>query len=161
YGFTLGQLYDTSADAPATAEDLVYAEPLERAAIEHSEEFSAAGIVVGGIVGAAVGVGLAVVLPPVLPSVDSAGWSIALAVGGILAGGAVGGVVGSFAGLPNGEKDPAEVAEGEDPFDHTVLPFLLPPVVLLVVIGIIVSFGTGLLRLGKSMLFIGPIEIAQ
>jgi hypothetical protein len=42
-----------------------------------------------------------------------------------------------------------------------VLPFLLPPVVVLVAAGIVVSFGTGLLRLGKSMLFIGPIEIAQ
>jgi hypothetical protein len=161
YGFTLGQLYDTSADAPAVGEDLVYDEPLERRAIEHSEEFSAAGILVGGIVGAAVGVGMAIVLPPILPNVDSQGWSIALAVGGILAGGAVGGIVGSFAGLPNSPIDPAEVAEGEDPFDHTVLPFLLPPVVLAVVIAIIVSFGTGLLRLGRSTLHIGPIEIAQ
>jgi hypothetical protein len=160
YGFTLGQLYDASADAPNTAGDLIYDEPLERAAIEHSEELSAAGILVGGITGAAVGVGLAVVLPPTLPNIDSQGWSIALAVGGVLAGGAVGGIVGSFVGLPSGPPDPAEIAEGEDPFDHTVLPFLLPPVVLIVVAGIIVSFGTGLLRLGKLMLQIGPIEIA-
>src|SRR6185503_4324806 len=118
YGFTLGQLYDASSDAPATGEDLVYDEPLERAAMEHSEDVGAAGILVGAIIGAAVGVGLAVVLPPTLPNIDSEGWSIALAIGGILAGGSVGGIVGSFAGLPNGPIDPAEVAEGEDPFDH-------------------------------------------
>jgi uncharacterized membrane protein YagU involved in acid resistance len=161
YGFTLGQLYDASADEPALAQDLVYDEPLERPAIAHSEDFGAAGIVVGAIVGAAVGIGMAVVLPPTLPNIDSQGWSVALAVGGILAGGAVGGIVGSFAGLPNGESDPAEIAEGEDPFDHTVLPFLLPPVVVLVIAAIIVSFGTGLLRLGKDHLEIGPIVIAQ
>ena len=161
YGFTLGQLYDSSADAPAVGEDVVYDEPLEKEAIAHSEDFGAAGILVGAIVGAAVGIGMAIVLPPTLQNIDSQGWSIALAVGGILAGGAVGGIVGSFAGLPSGPKDPAEIAEGEDPFDHSVLPFLLPPVVLIVAAAIIVSFGTGLLRLGKSMLFIGPIEIAQ
>jgi hypothetical protein len=161
YGFTLGQLYDASSDAPATGEDLVYDEPLDRAAMEHSEDVGAAGILVGAIIGAAVGVGLAVVLPPTLPNIDSEGWSIALAIGGILAGGSVGGIVGSFAGLPNGEIDPAEVAEGEDPFDHTVLPFLLPPVVLIVAAAIVVALGTGLLRLGKSVLHIGGIEIAQ
>ncbi len=161
YGFTLGQLYDASADEPALAEDLVYEEPLEGAAIAHSEDFGAAGIVVGAIIGAAVGVGMAVVLPPTLPNVDSQGWSVALAVGGILAGGAVGGIVGSFAGLPSGLHDPAEVAQGEDPFNHTVLPFLLPPVVMVVIGAIIVSFGTGLLRLGKDHMEIGPIVIGQ
>jgi hypothetical protein len=161
YGFTLGQLYDASADAPALGADLVYDEPLEREAIAHSEDFGAAGIVVGASIGAAFGVGMAIVLPPTLPNVDSEGWSIALAVGGILAGGAVGGIVGSFAGLPNAPTDPAELAEGEDPFNYTVLPFLLPTVVLLIAAGIIVAFGTGLLRLGRSMLYIGPIEVAQ
>jgi uncharacterized membrane protein YagU involved in acid resistance len=161
YGYTLGQLYDASADAPAVSEDLVYDEPRARAAIAHSEDFGAAGIVAGAAIGAAVGIGMAVVLPPVLPNVDSQGWSIALSIGGILAGGAVGGIVGSFAGLPNGESDPAELAEGEDPFDHTVLPFLLPPAVVVVIAAIIVSFGTGLLRLGKSSFEIGPIVIAQ
>ena len=112
YGFTLGQLYDSSADEPALAEDTAYDEPLERAAVEHSEEFGAAGILVGAVVGAAVGVGLAVVLPPTLPNIDFQGWSVALAVGGILAGGAVGGIVGSFAGLPSTPDDPAEVARG-------------------------------------------------
>jgi hypothetical protein len=161
YGFTLGQLYDASADEPALGEDVVYDEPLERMAVEHSEDFGAAGIVVGGVIGAAVGVGLAVVLPPVLPNVDFGGWSAALAVGGILAGGAVGGIVGSFAGLPSTPKDPAELAEGDDPFDHTWLPFLLPPFLVLVIAGIIVTFGSALLQMGKSMLIIGPIEIAQ
>ncbi len=161
YGFTLGQLYDASADEPNLSQDLVYDEPLERPALAHSEDFGAAGIIVGGVIGIAVGVGLAVVLPGMLPSIDTRGWSIALTVGGILAGGAVGGIVGSFAGLPNGETDPAEIAQGEDPFDHTVLPFLLPPVVVLVIVAIIVSFGTGLLRLGKDHVEIGPIVIAQ
>jgi hypothetical protein len=161
YGFTLGQLYDASADEPALAQDVVYDEPLERVAIAHSEDFGAAGIVVGGVIGAAIGVGMAVVLPPIVPSIDTQGWSIALAVGGILAGGAVGGVVGSFAGLPSGQTDPAELAQGEDPFNHTVLPFLLPPVVVVVIAAIIVSFGTGLLRLGKEHIEIGPIVIAQ
>jgi hypothetical protein len=123
YGFTLGQLYDSSADEPALAEDQAYDEPMERAAVEHSEEFGAAGILVGAVIGAAVGVGLAVVLPPTLPNIDFQGWSVALAVGGILAGGAVGGIVGSFAGLPSTPDDPSEVAEGPDPFDRNVLPF--------------------------------------
>jgi hypothetical protein len=158
YGFTLGQLYDASADEPALGEDLVYDEPLERPAIAHSEDFGAAGIVVGAVVGAAIGIGMAVVLPANVPNVDSQGWSIALAVGGILAGGAVGGIVGSFAGLPSTPSDPAE--EGEDPFNHTVLPFLLPPVVVLVVASLIVTFGETLLRFGKSMMHIGPIEVA-
>jgi hypothetical protein len=161
YGLTLGQLYDASADEPARAEDLVYDEPLEEPAIAHSEDFGAAGIVVGALVGAAVGVGLAVVLPPTLPNVDSEGWSIALAVGGILAGGAVGGIVGSFAGLPSAAPDPAEVALGEDPFDHSVLPFLLPPALIVLIASVIVSFGTGLLRLGKDHIQIGPIVIAE
>jgi NhaP-type Na+/H+ or K+/H+ antiporter len=92
------------------------------------------------------------------------GWSLALAVGGILAGGAVGGIVGSFAGLP---QTPPEVAEVDDegpldldPFDHNVLPFLIPPFLILVIAAIIVTFGEGLLQLGKSQLQIGPIEIA-
>ena len=42
-----------------------------------------------------------------------------------------------------------------------MLPFLLPPVVVLVIVGIIVSFGTGLLRLGKDHMEIGPLVIAQ
>jgi hypothetical protein len=160
YGFTLGQLYDASADEPALAEDTVYDEPLERAAVEHSEEFGAAGILVGGVVGAAVGIGLAVVLPPVLPNIDFQGWSVALAVGGLLAGGAVGGIVGSFAGLPSTPDDPAELAEGPDPFNFHVLPFLLPPFLVLVIAAIIVSFGSSLLQLGKTELHAGPIQIA-
>jgi hypothetical protein len=160
YGFTLGQLYDSSADEPALAEDTAYDEPLERAAVEHSEEFGAAGILVGAVVGAAVGIGLAVVLPPTLPNIDFQGWSVALAVGGILAGGAVGGIVGSFAGLPSTPDDPAEVAEGPDPFDRNVLPFLLPAFLMLIIGAIIVSLGSVLLQLGGSELHVGPITIA-
>ena len=132
-----------------------------RRAIEHSEDFSAAGILVGGLIGAWVGVALAVVLPPALPNVDFGGWSAALAVGGILAGGAVGGVVGSFAGLPQTPPEAEDAEAGPDPFQHTVLPFLIPPFLLLVVIAIISSFGSGLLQLGKSELEIGPIVIAK
>src|SRR5207253_1523498 len=106
YGFTLGQLYDASADEPALSQDLTYDEPLERLAVEHSEDFGAAGILAGGVVGAAVGTMMAVILPPTLPGVDFGGWEIALAVGGILAGGAVGGIVGSFAGLPQTPPEP-------------------------------------------------------
>src|SRR5918911_2960807 len=157
YGFTLGQLYDTSADEAAVASDLAYDEPLQRRAVEHSEDFGAAGIVVGAVVGAAVGIGMAIILPPVLPNVDFGGWSAALAVGGILAGGAVGGVVGSFAGLP---QTPPEVlddlAEGPDPFEHKVLPFLIPPLLIVIIAAIISTFGSGLLQLGKSEIEIGP-----
>jgi hypothetical protein len=161
YGFTLGQLYDPSADEPALAADLAYDEPLERRAIEHSEDIGAAGIIVGGVVGAAVGIGLAVVLPPIVPSIDTGGWSVALAVGGILAGGAVGGIVGSFAGLPQPPSEPVDVIDKPDPFDHKVLPFLIPPFLILLIGGVITTFGIGLLRLGRSEFEFGPIVIAQ
>src|SRR5918911_841914 len=161
YGFTLGQLYDASSDEPAVAADLAYEEPLQRRAVEHSQDFGAAGILVGGVVGAAVGIGMAIILPPVLPNVDFGGWEAALAVGGILAGGAVGGIVGSFAGLPHTPADPAEATQGPDPFERSVLPFLIPPFLVLVIAAIIVSFGSGLLRLGKNTFEIGPNGIAQ
>src|SRR5437879_4284136 len=118
YGFTLGQLYDASADAPAIGADTVYDEPLERMAVEHSEDFGAAGILLGGVVGAAVGIGMAVILPPTLPNVDFGGWQVALAVGGILAGGAVGGIVGSFAGLPQTPPELSDPDAAPDPFEH-------------------------------------------
>ncbi len=159
YGFTLGQLYDASADEPAVGSDLTVVEPFQREAVEHSEDFGAAGILAGGVIGAAVGIFMAVVLPPTLPSVDFGGWSVALAVGGILAGGAVGGIVGSFAGLPQTLPEPADPEEGPDPFEHNVLPFLIPPLLIVVVAAIITTFGTGLLQLGKSQLEIGPITI--
>jgi hypothetical protein len=151
YGYTLGQLYDPTATRPATAEDVGYDEPLEGAAVAHSETSSAAGIVVGAVVGAAVGIGLAVVLPPSLPAIDFGGWEIALAVGGLLAGGAVGGVVGSFAGLPSG-VEPTPEPDTTDPFQQVVLPFLIPPFLVLVIAAIIVSMGTILLRVSGSML---------
>ena len=155
YGFTLGQLYDSSSDelAAATLED-----PLNRQVVAHSEDVGAAGIVVGAIVGALVGVGLGIVLPPVLPNVDFGGWEAALAVGGILAGGAVGGIVGSFAGLPQAPPDPADV---DDPFRYHVLPFLIPPVVIVIIIAIITTLGTTLLQFGKTEIEIGPIVIAK
>lgn len=159
YGFTLGQLYDASADQPALASDLTYNEPLERLAVEHSEDLGAAGIVIGAVVGAAVGIGLAVVLPPTLPNVDFGGWEIALAVGGILAGGAVGGIVGSFAGLPQPPADPVDINDEPDPFEHNVLPFLIPPFIIVVIAAIIVTLGTTLLRFGKTEVLIGPISI--
>jgi hypothetical protein len=161
YGFTLGQLYDASADEPALGADLAYDEPLERRALEHSEDIGAAGIIVGGVVGAAVGIGLAVVLPPIVPSIDSGGWSVALAVGGILAGGAVGGIVGSFAGLPQPSSEPLDGTNPPDPFEHKVLPFLIPPFLVLAIAAVITTFGTGLLRLGKGQFEFGPIVIAQ
>jgi hypothetical protein len=158
YGFTLGQLYDASADQPATGADVAYDEPLERLAVEHSEDLGAAGILAGCVVGAAVGTMMAVVLPPTLPNVDFGGWQVALAVGGILAGGAGGGIVGSFAGLP--QTPPAELDEDTlDPFTHNVLPFLIPPFLIVVIAAIIVTFGEGLLQLGKSQLQLGPIRI--
>jgi hypothetical protein len=161
YGFTLGQLYDASADEPNVGADLSYEEPLEAVAVAHSEDFGAAGIVVGAIVGALVGVGLAIVLPPVLPNVDFGGWQAALAVGGILAGGAVGGIVGSFAGLPQTPPDPADLAEGADPFQYRVLPFLIPPTLIVIIAAIISTLGSGLLQLGKSEIEIGPITVAK
>ncbi|MBV8718048.1 MAG: hypothetical protein JO020_26090 [Chloroflexi bacterium] len=161
YGFTLGQLYDTSSDDAAIASDLTHDEPLQAVAVAHSEDFGAAGIVVGAIVGALVGAGLAIVLPPVLPNVDFGGWQAALAVGGILAGGAVGGIVGSFAGLPQTPPDAAELASGPDPFQYKVLPFLIPPALIVVIAAIISTLGTSLLQLGKSEFEIGPITIAK
>src|SRR5439155_6460071 len=161
YGFTLGQLYDASADEPAVGSDLAFVEPFQREAVEHSEDFGAAGILAGGVIGAAVGTFMAVVLPPTLPNVDFGGWSVALAVGGILAGGAVGGIVGSFAGLPQTPPEPVDPLseEGPDPFEHNVLPFLIPPLLIVVVAGIITTFGTGLLQLGKSEIELGPLTI--
>jgi hypothetical protein len=159
YGFTLGQLYDASADEPAVGSDLEFVEPLQREAVEHSEDFGAAGILAGSVIGAAVGIFMAVVLPPTLPNVDFGGWSVALAVGGILAGGAVGGIVGSFAGLPQTPPEVADLEEGPDPFEHNVLPFLIPPLLLVVVAAIITTFGTGLLQLGRSEIEIGPVTI--
>ena len=161
YGAVLGQLYDASADEPVLAHDVVHHEPLQRAAVAQSEAFGAAGIVTGAVVGAAVGVGMAVVLPPTLPNVDFEGWSVALGVGGVLAGGAVGGIVGTFAGLPSAAPAPDEAGHTPDPFDRTVLPFLIPPFLVLVIAAVIVSFGSGLLTLGKSTLAVGPIEITK
>ena len=161
YGFTLGQLYDASSDAPARAADMLYAEPLERQAVEQSEDLGAAGILAGGVIGAAVGTMMAVVLPPTLPNVDFGGWEIALAVGGILAGGAVGGIVGSFAGLPQTPPEvPDPLRDGLDPFDHKVLPFLIPPFLFLVIGAIIVTLGSGLLQLGRSELHVGSLQVA-
>ncbi|HEV7663661.1 MAG TPA: DUF6789 family protein [Chloroflexota bacterium] len=158
YGFTLGQLYDASSDEPALGEDLAYEEPLEQRAIEHSEDLGAAGILFGAFIGAAVGIMMAVVLPPTLPNVDFGGWQVALAVGGILAGGAVGGIVGSFAGLPQTESEPLDEMD-LDPFTHNVMPFLIPPFLMIVIAAVIVTLGEGLLQLGKSQVDIGPIKI--
>ena len=162
YGFTLGQLYDASADAPAVGDDLVYDEPLERDAVEHSEDFGAAGILAGAIVGAAVGVGMAIVLPPTLPNVDFGGWEIALAVGGILAGGAVGGIVGSFAGLPHDADRSGRACRGRWIRSTTrCCRSCCRRSCCSWSAAIVVTMGTGLLQLGKTMIQIGPIEIAQ
>ena len=161
YGAVLGELYDPSADEPALAQDVVSAEPLQYHAVRHSETFGAAGIVGGAVLGAAIGVGLAVVLRPTLPNVDLEGWSVALGVGGLLAGGAVGGIVGSFAGLPSAPPDPAEVASAPDPFARNVLPFLIPPFLVLLIAGVIVTFGSALLQMGKSTMHLGPIEVTN
>jgi hypothetical protein len=153
YGFVLGQLYDPTAGRPAVAADTVYDEPLESYAVAQSEVSSAAGIVVGAVVGAIVGVGMAVVLPPTLPAIDFSGWELALAVGGLLAGGAVGGVVGSFAGLPHEAPSTDSDGLGPDPFEHVVLPFLIPPFLAIVIAAAIILLGTTLLR-------VAPYEIA-
>lgn len=158
YGFTLGQLYDASADEPNLGADLVYAEPMERRAIEHSEDLGATGILFGAIIGAAVGIMLAVVLPPVLPNVDFGGWQVALAVGGILAGGAVGSIVGSFAGLPQTEPEPFTEFD-LDPFTHRVMPFLLPPLLLVIIAAVIITMGETLLQFGKSEIEVGSLRI--
>jgi hypothetical protein len=162
YGFTLGQLYDSAADTPDAAGELSYqAPPLQEAAVAHSQDFGAAGILAGAVVGALVGIVLALILPPSLPNVDFGGWEAALAVGGLLAGGAVGGIVGSFAGLPQPGPDPAELAEGPDPFQYRVLPFLIPPALIAVLAIIVSTLGTTLLQFGKTDIEIGPITIAK
>jgi hypothetical protein len=158
YGFTLGQLYDASADEANLGADLVYEEPMQRRAIEHSEDLGATGILFGAVIGAAVGIMLAVVLPPVLPNVDFGGWQVALGVGGILAGGAVGGIVGSFAGLPQTESE--EVSEFDlDPFTHRVMPFLLPPFLMIIIAAVIVTMGETLLQFGKTEIEIGSLRV--
>jgi hypothetical protein len=161
YGYTLGQLYDASADDIAVGGDLTYEEPLQQAAVAHSEALGAAGIVVGAIVGALVGTGLAIVLPPVLPNVDLGGWQAALAVGGLLAGGAVGGIVGSFAGLPQTPPEPVEIGDEPDPFQYRVLPFLIPPTLIVIIAAIITTFGSSLLQVGKSTFQVGDVEITK
>jgi hypothetical protein len=65
--------------------------------------------------------------------------------------------------LPQTPPEQAEVLaaeEGLDPFHHKVLPFLIPSFLILVIAAVIVTFGSGLLQLGKSELEIGPIRIA-
>ncbi len=162
YGFTLGQLYDSSSDTLDVAADLSYqTPPLQESAVAHSEDFGAAGIIIGAIVGALVGIVLAVILPPSLPNVDFGGWEAALAVGGLLAGGAVGGIVGSFAGLPQPGPDPAELAEGPDPFQYRVLPFLIPPTLIALLGIIVITLGTTLLQFGKTEVEIGPVTLAK
>jgi len=160
YGFTLGQLYDASSDETVDDTQLFDEEPRQRAAVAHSEDFGAAGIVFGAVVGALVGVGLAVVLPPVLPNVDFGGWEAALAVGGLLAGGAVGGIVGSFAGLPQAPPETADL-DDPDPFQFRVMPFLLPPLLLVIIAAIISTLGITLLQLGKSEVEIGSVVIGK
>ncbi len=153
YGGVLGQLYDPSASHPAVAADVAaHDDLLDRATAAQVETFEAAGIVVGAVIGACVGVALAVVLPPTLPAVDFGGWEVAMAVGGVLAGGAVGGVVGSFAGLPSTPVDAQAEATvpGQDPFQHVILPFLIPPFVAVIIAAIIVSMGTTLLRVAGA-----------
>ncbi|MBV9580758.1 MAG: hypothetical protein JO057_19430 [Chloroflexi bacterium] len=162
YGFTLGQLYDSASDSPDVAADLTYQQrSFQQTAVARSEDVGAAGIIVGAIVGALVGIALAVILPPILPNVDFGGWQAALAVGGLLAGGAVGGIVGSFAGLPQTVPDPAELAEGPDPFQYKVLPFLIPPALIVLLAAIVSTLGTTLLQFGKTDIEIGPVVIAK
>ena len=48
-----------------------------------------------------------------------------------------------------------------DPFHNNVLPFLIPPFLILVIAAIITFFGSGLLQLGKSSFEIGPIVVAK
>jgi hypothetical protein len=149
------------------AADTAYDEPLESYAVASSEVSSAAGIVVGAVVGIVVGVGLAVVLPPTLPAIDFSGWELALAVGGLLAGGAVGGVVGSFAGLPHEAPSTDSAGLGPDPFEHVVLPFLIPPFLAIVIGAAIILLGTTLLRVAAyevelplGIVISGPVLIA-
>jgi hypothetical protein len=46
-------------------------------------------------------------------------------------------------------------------FLHQVLPFLLPPIMLLVITAIVVALGAGLLLLGTSDFQLGPIVVAK
>lgn len=160
YGFALGQLYSSSADLPAVGEDLTYDEPMEGLVIGHAEEFSAAGIGIGAFVGVLFGVALSAILQPLLPNLDTGGWSVAIIAAGILAGGAVGSVIGSFAGLPSSPKDTAELALGEDPFEHRIVPFLIPVGVAILIAIIVVSFGSTLLTQSQYRLMVGGGEIA-
>jgi hypothetical protein len=145
YGWTLGKVYDPEEDTVSTDEGAYREEmDVDEAAIVHSEEFGAAGIVAGLGLGALVGAVLAAILPPASGEAVS-GWGFALAAGGVLAGGAVGAVVGSFAGLPQTPHDPAEAALGPDPFERNWLPMVIVPCVVLAVIALIVSIGSTLL----------------
>ena len=46
-------------------------------------------------------------------------------------------------------------------FQRQVLPFLLPPILLLVITAIVLALGSGLLLLGTSDLQLGPIVVAK
>lgn len=159
YGFTLGQLYNSAADRPAIGEDLAYDEPMEGLVIAHAEELSAAGIGVGAVLGALFGIALGAILQPLIPSLDVGGWSVAIVAAGILAGGAVGAIIGSFAGLPSSPRDTAELVLGEDPFEHRIVPFLIPLGVAGFIAIIVVSFGSTLLSQNYKVL-IGGAEVA-
>ncbi len=160
YGGVLGQLYDASADQPALAEDARYDEPLERAAVAHSEQLGAAGILAGAAAGALLGLGLALLLPPTLPGEAFSGWSLVLAGSGLLAGGAVGAVVGSFAGLPGATRDPTDDdAPRPDLLEHTALPFLIPAAVILLAAATVTAIGLALLSLAPASRLL-PVYVA-
>lgn len=150
FGAVLGALYSRRADAPDTAEGAPdRSEPLEQPAMQHSEGVAAAGILGGLLVGALLGLAFAVLLPPRTGNTTLEGWSVAVAIGGALAGGAVGAMVGTFSGLPQAAPDPAELQMGPDPFERSVLSFLIPIAVVAVLGSAIIGFGSFLLSLNK------------
>ncbi|MBI2755263.1 MAG: hypothetical protein HYX52_00990 [Chloroflexi bacterium] len=149
YGAVLGQLYAREASDAARADDPVLSEQAQGAAIRHSEDFSAAGILLGFGIGALGGAVLAVAIPRNTLD-DATGWSLALAAGGLLCGGAIGGIIGSFAGLPQAAEDPREAALGPDHFELNWLPYFIIPTVLLVIVAVVVGLGSVLLTAVES-----------
>ena len=61
----------------------------------------------------------------------------------------------------NSTEPESEMQYAYDPFHNNVLPFLIPPFLILVIAAIITFFGSGLLQLGKSSFEIGPIVVAK
>lgn len=56
---------------------------------------------------------------------------------------------------------PLESARAAQILQRRILPFLLPPLLLVVITAVVVALGSGLLLLGTSELQVGPVVVAK